>query len=600
MPPTKARFSTLETTSTAATSLVVAGGMTAVKGAFSGGLAISGGTLSDAGIVIPTSVPSVTTMALYNNSGTLTWNGIALATGASLSGTTGAIAKFTASNAVGDSIITESGATITVTGTLNATTALQINGTSINTAGTLANVAYLNAANNFTNASGQTFAGGIGLSGGSPSTHGINIPSAVPGVLTTNLHNNGGALTWPTTLSWGGGSAISSSSNVALLNAANVFTANQAITAAASRLTITGETEAFVAFIDTTDGSAGAVGKSAGLVVGGGTDRLGLVGVDGIELSGNDGATIHASLSSAGLLTVSGAGGSNFSASHNAQQAITIGNATSGTAAESMIRVQTTGGTAVYGSLRAFSSGYASSGLAQAQSVLLFAEGTGTDLALAASDEIRFYTGATTLALTLGASQVVANNADLVVDATKKLYLDAGGNTYIYESSADAFSVVTGGVTNFSVGATYAWVAAGSLFYLDGGNDTYIYESSANTIRCVAGGSGGVDLTSGATAWAAVSDERQKVLTGKIENAAARLSKVRTSMGRYRSDDATRERSFFVAQDWQVALPCVVDTDPDGILSMRYTDTLPLIAAAVNEHTTEIGRLRARLDAAGL
>jgi hypothetical protein len=152
--------------------------------------------LSDAGVVIPTAVPATTTMALYNNSGTLTWNGIALATGASLSGTTGAVAKFTASNAVGDSIMTESGAVITVTSTLNATAALQIGGASINTAGTLANVAYLNAANNFTNASGQTFAGGIGLSGGSPSTHGINIPSATPGILTTNLHNAGGLLIW--------------------------------------------------------------------------------------------------------------------------------------------------------------------------------------------------------------------------------------------------------------------------------------------------------------------------------------------------------------------------------------------------------------------
>ena len=79
MPPTKAIFNTVETTDTSANSLVVGGGLTATKGAFAGGLAISGGTLSDAGVVIPTAVPATTTMALYNNSGTLTWNGIALA-----------------------------------------------------------------------------------------------------------------------------------------------------------------------------------------------------------------------------------------------------------------------------------------------------------------------------------------------------------------------------------------------------------------------------------------------------------------------------------------------------------------------------------------
>jgi hypothetical protein len=40
------------------------------------------------GIHIGSGVPSATSMALYNNSGTLTWNGVALATGSSVSGTT--------------------------------------------------------------------------------------------------------------------------------------------------------------------------------------------------------------------------------------------------------------------------------------------------------------------------------------------------------------------------------------------------------------------------------------------------------------------------------------------------------------------------------
>jgi hypothetical protein len=225
MPPTKAIFSTLETTDTSATSLVVGGGLTATKGGFSGPVSVDGGTLSDAGLAIASSDPADKSMKLYNNSGTLTWNGAPLAAGSSLSGTTGTVAKFTASNAVGDSIMTESGAVITVTSTLNATAALQIGGASINTAGTLANVAYLNAANNFTNASGQTFAGGIGLSGGSPSTHGINIPSAVPGVLTTNLHNNAGLLIWT------GGATFPGNVTVTTLN---TYTFNQSVASGAT------------------------------------------------------------------------------------------------------------------------------------------------------------------------------------------------------------------------------------------------------------------------------------------------------------------------------------------------------------------------------
>jgi len=202
---TAAAFLTLVTTNTGASSLVVGGatpgsttgtgGINAGKITLSAGIAISGGTLTDAGIVIPSIVPASTSNCLYNNSGTLTWNGAPLATGSSVSGTTGTICKFTASNAVGDSIITESGAVITVTGTLNATAAIQLNGANINTGGTLTNVAYLDQAQTF--AAAQTFGTGISTSGGTPSDAGIMIPTGTPSVTTTNLYNTGGNLTWP-------------------------------------------------------------------------------------------------------------------------------------------------------------------------------------------------------------------------------------------------------------------------------------------------------------------------------------------------------------------------------------------------------------------
>ncbi len=69
-----------------------------------------------------------------------------------------------ATHAVGNSILTQSGTTVSVGGSLTATgtlqgnivnatgggAAIQLNGTDINTAGTLGNVAYLNASNTFT------------------------------------------------------------------------------------------------------------------------------------------------------------------------------------------------------------------------------------------------------------------------------------------------------------------------------------------------------------------------------------------------------------------------------------------------------------------
>lgn len=206
MAPSAGAFTTLVTTNTGASSLVVGGatgGATTGTGrinagsvVLSAGMALSGGTISTAGIVIPSAVPGDTSFALYNSGGNLFFNGVALAAGSSVSGTSGKLCKFTSATTVGDSIITESGATIVVTGTLNSTVAIQLGGVSINTAGTLTNVPYLNAANVFSSVSGQRFSAGISISGGTQSTAGIMIPSAVPGATTTNLHNSSGALTW--------------------------------------------------------------------------------------------------------------------------------------------------------------------------------------------------------------------------------------------------------------------------------------------------------------------------------------------------------------------------------------------------------------------
>lgn len=117
--------STIQTTNTSATSISVgcAIGSSTCTGGISFGtaagtsIALSGGYLE-----IQNFVPASQTFRLVNNAGTLQWNGTALATGASLSGTTGTVALFTASNAVGNSVMTQTGGnTITVASTLNAT-----------------------------------------------------------------------------------------------------------------------------------------------------------------------------------------------------------------------------------------------------------------------------------------------------------------------------------------------------------------------------------------------------------------------------------------------------------------------------------------------
>lgn len=77
--------------------------------------------------------PAVTTNTLYQLAGALYWSGSPVSVGGAIGpGTIGKLAKFTGANTVGDSLVSESGTTVTVNGTLNATTLLGVfNGTAI-------------------------------------------------------------------------------------------------------------------------------------------------------------------------------------------------------------------------------------------------------------------------------------------------------------------------------------------------------------------------------------------------------------------------------------------------------------------------------------
>jgi len=74
--------------------------------------------IAASGVKFTNAVPSDTSMALYNDSGTLKWNGAALAMGSSVSGTIGYLPKFTSSNALGNSALFESGGNVGI-GTMN-------------------------------------------------------------------------------------------------------------------------------------------------------------------------------------------------------------------------------------------------------------------------------------------------------------------------------------------------------------------------------------------------------------------------------------------------------------------------------------------------
>ena len=88
---------------------------------------------------------------------------------------------------------------------------------------------------------------------------------------------------------------------------------------------------------------------------------------------------------------------------------------------------------------------------------------------------------------------------NLIIATTKKLYLDGGGDTYIYEDSANRIMFTAGGVNIFfvGIGGSNIGIPALSKFYLDGGTDTYIYWDGG-LLYFYTGGTERLSISSGA------------------------------------------------------------------------------------------------------
>ncbi|CAB4184248.1 Pectate lyase superfamily protein [uncultured Caudovirales phage] len=110
-------------------------------------------------------------------------------------------------------------------------------------------------------------------------------------------------------------------------------------------------------------------------------------------------------------------------------------------------------------------------------------------------------------------------------------------------------------------------------------------------------GTNGVYLTNTGSSWNAVSDERMKTIVETIENAAEKVSSLRAVIGYYNNDEKQIRRPFLIAQDVQAVLPEAVNVQDveTGTLGMSYTDTIPLLVAAIKDLTTRLTALEAKV-----
>jgi hypothetical protein len=110
-------------------------------------------------------------------------------------------------------------------------------------------------------------------------------------------------------------------------------------------------------------------------------------------------------------------------------------------------------------------------------------------------------------------------------------------------------------------------------------------------------GSAGVYLQDNATSWSSASDERLKENLEPIADAVIKVNSIRAVTGKYKTDTQGTSRAFLIAQDVQKVLPEAVSENSEGYLGLAYTDTIPLLVAAIQEQQTLINNLTTRLNA---
>jgi hypothetical protein len=206
--------------------------------------------------------------------------------------------------------------------------------------------------------------------------------------------------------------------------------------------------------------------------------------------------------------------------------------------------------------------------------------------------DLRFYTAntaATTERMRIGSSGTVSIGttallASLTVSGAGGSGQVAGFRNALYLRHSSS----SGNQSNFIV-----FGSAGTVSSCFIGNDIQADGTTINRLDAQAGGSGGVFLGSGATSWASASDERGKDIIEPILNAVQKVNTLRAVIGKYKTDAEGTRRSFLIAQDVQAVLPEAVNvgTDDQQTLSVAYTDTIPLLIAAIKELTARVAQL---------
>jgi hypothetical protein len=189
-----------------------------------------------------------------------------------------------------------------------------------------------------------------------------------------------------------------------------------------------------------------------------------------------------------------------------------------------------------------------------------------------------------------------SGTAGAAISLNQAMTLDASGNLLLG---------VTSGTRRLNI--TYAAASGGIYLETSNADSTFLSCIRSATVHVqhkiigstyqIVNDSAGVSLAAGGTSWGSLSDERKKDIIEPITNATNKLSTLRAVIGKYKTEEDGIRRAMLIAQDVQAVLPEAVVENKDGDLILQYTDTIPLLVAAIKEQQALITQLQADVAA---
>ena len=183
-------------------------------------------------------------------------------------------------------------------------------------------------------------------------------------------------------------------------------------------------------------------------------------------------------------------------------------------------------------------------------------------------------------------------------------------------SGAGAYSIIkikpsnqtlefhTSGVNRFRINADgSAFFNAGNVAKIQLHNSAnFLYGDLNNTVQLVAGNAGdvniiaqsnGVTLATNATAFTSLSDISLKENLKPLENVLDKIKDYRCV--EYNLKNAPEDKKIgFIAQDWENDFNPIISKDKEGILGIKYSETIPVLLKAIQELKAEIELLKAK------